>query len=133
MPEIPWTSPPFSQKRTTKSIERTAVWLGHLLAPCPPPPNVLVHKAGGTSEPARRAIADSLIETTWQGGRAASQDRPIRTQAWVRVIKALLLTSWARNYVLLALLPFMDLVIGPQPRWWKYCGSAVCPRRPLRR
>ncbi|KAJ7115491.1 tRNA-guanine(15) transglycosylase-like protein [Mycena crocata] len=63
MSDIPWTPPPFSQKRTTKSIERTAAWLGHLLAHGPPPLNVLVHMAGGISEPARRAFTDSLTET----------------------------------------------------------------------
>ncbi|KAF8170199.1 tRNA-guanine(15) transglycosylase-like protein [Mycena galopus ATCC 62051] len=32
-PDIPWTLPPFSQKRITKSIDRTATWLAGLLAP----------------------------------------------------------------------------------------------------
>ncbi|KAJ7502767.1 tRNA-guanine(15) transglycosylase-like protein [Mycena galericulata] len=62
MPDIPWTLPPFSQKRTTKSIERTATWLANLLAPGLPL-NILVHMAGGTREPARRAFAESLVET----------------------------------------------------------------------
>ncbi|KAJ7209542.1 tRNA-guanine(15) transglycosylase-like protein [Mycena pura] len=61
--DIPWTPPPFSQKRLTKSIERSAAWLAHLLAPGPQPLNVLVHMAGGISAPARRAFANSLMET----------------------------------------------------------------------
>ncbi|KAJ7497134.1 tRNA-guanine(15) transglycosylase-like protein [Mycena latifolia] len=64
LPDIPYTPPPFSQKRTTKSIDRTAAWLALLLAPAPGPPlNVLVHMAGGISTPARRAFAESLVET----------------------------------------------------------------------
>ncbi|KAJ7251763.1 tRNA-guanine(15) transglycosylase-like protein [Mycena haematopus] len=63
LPDIPWTPPPFSQKRITKSIERTAAWLANLLAPAPQPLNILVHMAGGISAPARRAFTDSLTET----------------------------------------------------------------------
>ncbi|KAJ7755693.1 tRNA-guanine(15) transglycosylase-like protein [Mycena maculata] len=62
LPDVPWSLPPFSQKRTTKSIERTAAWLAHLLAPSPPL-NILVHMAGGTSEAARRSFSESLTET----------------------------------------------------------------------
>ncbi|KAJ6558577.1 tRNA-guanine(15) transglycosylase-like protein [Mycena vulgaris] len=75
LPDIPYTPPPFSQKRTTKSIERTAAWLANLLAPAPDPPlNVLVHMAGGISTPARRAFAESLFETLH--GREAEAVRP---------------------------------------------------------
>ncbi|KAJ7874675.1 tRNA-guanine(15) transglycosylase-like protein [Mycena olivaceomarginata] len=74
LPDIPWTSPPFSQKRITKSIERTATWLANLLAPAPHPLNILVHMAGGISEPARRAFTDSLTETLY--GKEAEAVHP---------------------------------------------------------
>lgn len=74
LPDIPWTSPPFSQKRITKSIERTAIWLANLLAPAPHPLNILVHMAGGISEPARRAFTDSLTETLY--GKEAEAVHP---------------------------------------------------------
>ncbi|KAJ7782972.1 tRNA-guanine(15) transglycosylase-like protein [Mycena metata] len=74
LPDIPWTLPPFSQKRTTKSIERTAAWLAHMLAPAPQPLNILVHMAGGIAEPARRAFTDSLTETLH--GKEAESVRP---------------------------------------------------------
>ncbi|KAK7057385.1 TGT domain-containing protein [Favolaschia claudopus] len=74
LPDIPWTPPPFSQKRVTKSIERTANWLAKLLAPTPLPLNVLVHMAGGISEPARRAFTDSLTETLY--GKEAEAIHP---------------------------------------------------------
>ncbi|KAJ7188465.1 tRNA-guanine(15) transglycosylase-like protein [Mycena filopes] len=74
LPDIPWTLPPFSQKRTTKSIERTAAWLAHMLEPAPQPLNILVHMAGGITEPARRAFTDSLTETLH--GKEAENVRP---------------------------------------------------------
>ncbi|KAJ6497894.1 tRNA-guanine(15) transglycosylase-like protein [Mycena sanguinolenta] len=74
LPDIPWTPPPFSQKRITKSIERTAAWLANLLAPASQPLNILVHMAGGNSDPARRAFTDSLTETLH--GREAEAVHP---------------------------------------------------------
>ncbi|KIM55774.1 hypothetical protein SCLCIDRAFT_288871 [Scleroderma citrinum Foug A] len=77
--DTPFTAPPHSQKRATKSIERSAAWLADLLRPldghdssCPSPDsersfqhplNVFVNMAGGTSVPAREAFAHSLSET----------------------------------------------------------------------
>ncbi|KIK80459.1 hypothetical protein PAXRUDRAFT_833517 [Paxillus rubicundulus Ve08.2h10] len=75
--DAPFTSPPHSQKRMTKSIERSAAWVADLLRPMPcdvssselQSPrishhllNVFVHMAGGTSLPAREAFAFSLKE-----------------------------------------------------------------------
>ncbi|KAJ6607769.1 tRNA-guanine(15) transglycosylase-like protein [Mycena sp. CBHHK59/15] len=65
-------------KRNTKSIDRTATWLANLLSPdgSAPPLNILVHMAGGTSIPARRAFTESLNETLH--GREAESVRPFR-------------------------------------------------------
>ncbi|KAJ6495571.1 tRNA-guanine(15) transglycosylase-like protein [Mycena vitilis] len=76
LPDIPWTLPPFSQKRTTKSIERSVAWVAHLLAPASQPLNVLVHMAGGISAPARRAFTDSLIESLH--GKEAEAIHPLK-------------------------------------------------------
>ncbi|KAG2064466.1 hypothetical protein BDR04DRAFT_1061765, partial [Suillus decipiens] len=70
--DTPFTTPPHSQKRMTKSIERSAAWLADLLrpvenmvddSPAESIPNVFVHMAGGTSTSARRAFSYSLTET----------------------------------------------------------------------
>ncbi|KAG6856085.1 hypothetical protein H0H87_007525 [Tephrocybe sp. NHM501043] len=76
--DTPHTSPPYSQKRLTKSIERSAAWLTTLLAATPTPthpaPAVLVHLAGSASHPARAAFSASLtqklspLETAAVGG-----------------------------------------------------------------
>ncbi|KAL4073515.1 hypothetical protein J3A83DRAFT_4229091 [Scleroderma citrinum] len=76
--DTPFTTPPYSQKRVTKSIERSVAWLADLLRPledydssCSSPTsgrlsqhplNVFVNMAGGTSIPAREAFAHSLSE-----------------------------------------------------------------------
>lgn len=63
----------YSQKRITKSIERSASWLANILRPLPGQhvspgaaashlPNVLVHMAGGTTLAARQAFSRSLLE-----------------------------------------------------------------------
>ncbi|KAJ7675088.1 tRNA-guanine(15) transglycosylase-like protein [Mycena rosella] len=74
LPDVPYTPPPFSQKRTTKSIDRTAAWLANLLAPASEPLSILVHMAGGISVAARRAFAESLTETLH--GKEADAVRP---------------------------------------------------------
>jgi hypothetical protein len=68
--DIPFTDPPYSQKRLTKSIDRSGKWLADILRisgdaslPQPNRPSVLVHMAGGVSIAARRAFADSLLDT----------------------------------------------------------------------
>ncbi|KAG2108623.1 tRNA-guanine(15) transglycosylase-like protein, partial [Suillus discolor] len=73
--DTPFTAAPHSQKRMTKSIERSAAWLADLLRPVeitmddsstestPAALNVFVHMAGGTSTSARRASSHSLMET----------------------------------------------------------------------
>lgn len=69
MSDTPFTTPSHSQKRLTKSIERSAAWLLDFLRPLDPsgaggfPYHVLAHMAGGTSIPARKAFAESLTET----------------------------------------------------------------------
>ena len=72
--DTPFTTPPYSQKRLTKSIGRSATWLLNLLTGLHRPadsdrpldnpsiPGVFVHMAGSTSLPARRAFAESLKE-----------------------------------------------------------------------
>jgi Queuine tRNA-ribosyltransferase len=75
--DIPSTAGSHSQKRITKSIERSASWLANILRPLPGrhvaaapiagnpasrPLNVFVHMAGGTSPAARQAFAQSLLE-----------------------------------------------------------------------
>ena len=72
--DIPLASGSYSQKRITKSIERSASWLANILRPLPGPhvspgagvpshlPNVLVHMAGGTTPAARQAFSRSLLE-----------------------------------------------------------------------
>lgn len=80
--DIPFTDPPYSQKRLTKSIDRSAKWLADILSPSGDAsipqnrPSVLVHMAGGTSTAARRAFADSLLETLY--GKEAEQVAPLR-------------------------------------------------------
>ena len=98
--DTPFTDPPYSQKRLTKSIERSANWLAALLKPVDPPPpteltsvvseppprefespthplNILLHMSGGTSIPARRAFADSLLEVLY--GPEADAIQPLKT------------------------------------------------------
>ncbi|RPD65852.1 hypothetical protein L226DRAFT_566359 [Lentinus tigrinus ALCF2SS1-7] len=65
--DTPFTPPPHSQKRMTKSIERSISWLADFLrvlddpsASCPR--NVLVHLAGGAEPHARGEFADRLTE-----------------------------------------------------------------------
>ena len=89
--DTPFTSPPYSQKRITKSIERSATWVADILRPLPGdarssephtprlsqhPLNVFVHMAGGTSLPAREAFAHGLRETLH--GPDADAVKPLR-------------------------------------------------------
>jgi hypothetical protein len=89
--DTPFTPHPHSQKRLTKSIERSLAWTASLLAPPPTSPstladatlantavsdshdpaqaeasphalNVLVHMAGGASVQARQAFSEGLVE-----------------------------------------------------------------------
>ncbi|KAF8892347.1 tRNA-guanine(15) transglycosylase-like protein [Gymnopilus junonius] len=77
--DIPFTNPPYSQKRLTKSIDRSATWLSAILRPAEGerPLNVLVHMAGGTSAPARKAFSDSLVEKLY--GPEADAVAPLTT------------------------------------------------------
>ncbi|KAF8551408.1 hypothetical protein OG21DRAFT_1445223 [Imleria badia] len=92
--DTPFTSPPYSQKRITKSIERSATWVADILRPLPGnlddaaasephtprssrhPLNVFVHMAGGTSLSAREAFAYGLRETLH--GPEADAVKPLR-------------------------------------------------------
>lgn len=85
--DTPFTAPPHSQKRMTKSIERSAAWLADLLrpvenamddSPAESIPNVFVHMAGGTSTSARRAFSYSLTETLH--GLEANAVKPLSCQ-----------------------------------------------------
>ncbi|KAK2464954.1 hypothetical protein APHAL10511_003030 [Amanita phalloides] len=84
--DVPFTEPPYSQRRLTKSIDRSAKWLADILRPIAPlvdtpeshlyRPTVLVHMAGGVSITARRAFSDNLRETLF--GKEAQQVSPLR-------------------------------------------------------
>ncbi|KAF5319104.1 hypothetical protein D9611_014110 [Ephemerocybe angulata] len=72
--DTPFTDPPYSQKRLTKSIERSAAWLLNILRPFssslpspsatpdPKPFALFVPLAGTSSTGARRAFSESLRE-----------------------------------------------------------------------
>ncbi|OBZ66505.1 Pre-mRNA-splicing factor CLF1 [Grifola frondosa] len=74
--DIPFTPTPYSQKRLTKSIERSTAWLVDLLklgrsSPLKPlsktpslphTPNLLVHMVGGGEAQARNVFAESLTD-----------------------------------------------------------------------
>ncbi len=66
--DTPFTPAPHSQKRLTKSIERSIAWLADFLrvSPADPSPtrprNVLVHLAGGIETSARAEFAERLSE-----------------------------------------------------------------------
>ena len=67
--DTPFTPPPHSQKRLTKSIERSIAWLTDILRtpsdPDPPaarPRNILVQLAGDAAAHARAEFADRLTE-----------------------------------------------------------------------
>jgi hypothetical protein len=89
--DTPLTPPPYSQKRITKSIERSAAWVADMLRPLPGdadssephtprlsrhPLNVFVYMAGGMSLPAREAFAYGLRETLH--GPEADAVKPLR-------------------------------------------------------
>ncbi|KAI5118130.1 hypothetical protein M0805_008037 [Coniferiporia weirii] len=81
--DIPFTPPPFSQKRITKSLERSSAWLTSLLqlspGNSPDKPhqlNIFTHLVGDISEQARRAFAYSLKETLY--GKDAEQVKPYK-------------------------------------------------------
>ncbi|KAG6379614.1 hypothetical protein JVT61DRAFT_10123 [Boletus reticuloceps] len=89
--DTPFTPPPYSQKRVTKSIERSTAWVADILQPMPGdagasephtprlsrhPLNVLVHMAGGTSLPAREAFAHGLRDRLH--GPEADAVKPLR-------------------------------------------------------
>lgn len=75
--DTPLTRPPYSQKRLTKSIERSAQWLASILVSSSDQPSVLVHMAGATSIPARKAFAESLVEKLY--GPEADIVKPYET------------------------------------------------------
>ncbi|KIJ63113.1 hypothetical protein HYDPIDRAFT_182431 [Hydnomerulius pinastri MD-312] len=90
--DTPFTTPPHSQKRVTKSIERSAAWVSDILRPISEstsspqlstarisqhPLNVFVHMAGGTSTHAREAFAYSLTEKLH--GPEAEAVKPLQT------------------------------------------------------
>ncbi|KAJ4473607.1 tRNA-guanine(15) transglycosylase-like protein [Lentinula aciculospora] len=81
--DIPFRTPPYSQKRLTKSIERSALWLADMLSTADAdedlkstPANIFVQMAGGVSVPARRAFAESLVEVLH--GKEAESVQPLK-------------------------------------------------------
>ena len=74
--DTPFTNPPYSQKRLTKSIERSATWLSTILR-SETQQNVFVQMAGGTCVPARKAFSDSLLELLY--GPEADAIKPLTT------------------------------------------------------
>ncbi|KAE9408300.1 tRNA-guanine transglycosylase [Gymnopus androsaceus JB14] len=76
--DIPFTPPSYSQKRITKSIERSALWLQGLLgALSASSPMLFVQMAGGASIPARKAFSDSLLEVVH--GKDADAIHPMKS------------------------------------------------------
>jgi hypothetical protein len=62
--DTPFTPPPYSQRRLTRSIDRSLAWLAHFLHPPRLPScHLLVHMAGDSNIPARRAFSEGLLET----------------------------------------------------------------------
>ncbi|KAF9510222.1 hypothetical protein BS47DRAFT_1377465 [Hydnum rufescens UP504] len=66
LPDIPYTPVPHSQKRVTKSIERSLLWLTDQLidhiSRDVAPPAIFVHLLGGLVSEARSAFANGLLE-----------------------------------------------------------------------
>ncbi|OSD02794.1 tRNA-guanine transglycosylase [Trametes coccinea BRFM310] len=86
--DTPFTPPPHSQKRLTKSIERTIAWLSSILkipasstmpdnSTSPRPRHVLLHLAGGTNLQARAEFADRLTDPV--DYRDAAELEPLNT------------------------------------------------------
>jgi hypothetical protein len=87
--DTPFTAAPHSQKRITKSIERSAAWLADLLRPFrnttddtfsesthTHPLNVFVHMAGGASTSARKSFSHHITEILH--GAEADAVKPLR-------------------------------------------------------
>ncbi|EJU01606.1 tRNA-guanine transglycosylase [Dacryopinax primogenitus] len=78
--DIPFTLPPFSQKRMTKSIDRTIRWLGEILKSRPSMEitdnirgnNIFVSLVGGTNAAARRAFSQNLLGPLEEGSNLSS-------------------------------------------------------------
>ncbi|KZV67379.1 tRNA-guanine transglycosylase [Peniophora sp. CONT] len=79
--DTPLTALPPSQKRLTKSIERSLSFLAHLLQPISSTStstlNVLVHLSGGLVPSARKAFAESLLEPLY--GKDLDSIRPFKS------------------------------------------------------
>ncbi|KAI0078488.1 tRNA-guanine transglycosylase [Panus rudis PR-1116 ss-1] len=79
--DVPYTNQPYSQKRTAKSIERSAAWLADFLRSSPAEDtqsfNVLVNMVGGIDPRARATFAEKLIEPLH--GKEQEQVAPLRT------------------------------------------------------
>ncbi|KAK7687992.1 hypothetical protein QCA50_008362 [Cerrena zonata] len=80
--DVPYTSQPHSQKRATKSIERSTAWLADFLRPIPSTeesklhrPDVLVNLVGGLEPRARTSFSESLVETLH--GKEQEQIHPL--------------------------------------------------------
>ncbi|KAI0083805.1 tRNA-guanine(15) transglycosylase-like protein [Irpex rosettiformis] len=80
--DTPFTPLPHSQKRITKSLERSTAWLADLLKPSQETvptehPAVLVQMAGGNEVRARKAFAEGLVERLY--GKDQELVSPLQT------------------------------------------------------
>ncbi|EKM55647.1 uncharacterized protein PHACADRAFT_256422 [Phanerochaete carnosa HHB-10118-sp] len=79
--DVPFTRPPYSQKRITKSLERSTAWLAEILRLQGDPDqdrlNVLVHLAGAHDARARQAFSEGLVEKMY--GKDAELVVPLKT------------------------------------------------------
>ncbi|GJE86974.1 Queuine tRNA-ribosyltransferase subunit [Phanerochaete sordida] len=79
--DVPFTQPPYSQKRITKSLERSTAWLADLLSSQSDlnhePFNVLVHLVGSHDARARQAFSEGLVEPLY--GKDAELIAPFKT------------------------------------------------------
>lgn len=79
--DVPFTQPPYSQKRILKSIERSTVWLAELLRSESDPSHgrssILVHLVGSHDARARQAFSEGLLEKLY--GKDAELVAPLKS------------------------------------------------------
>ncbi|KZT22887.1 tRNA-guanine transglycosylase [Neolentinus lepideus HHB14362 ss-1] len=81
--DVPFTAPPYSQKRLIKSVERSLAWLADVLrsdftnTDHARPSNIFVHMAGGTEPAARAAFSEGLVTALYD--KEAEAVKPLKT------------------------------------------------------
>ncbi|TFK45688.1 tRNA-guanine transglycosylase [Heliocybe sulcata] len=75
--DTPFTPPPYSQKRLTKSVERSLAWVADILRSDSPARNVFVQMAGGTEPAARAAFSEGLGARLYD--KEAEAVKPLKT------------------------------------------------------